>query len=305
MSSSRFLVPVKQALRVLPDRAYIQLYYLAKFGRFCNLRSPSTYNEKLQWLKLHYRVAADAVLVDKLAAKRVVGDKIGSEHIIPTLRVYDSAEDIDFTELPEAFVLKCTHDSEGVVIVDGTQTFDPEAIRAKLRRALSRNFYPIGREPHYRNLRPRVIAEPYLEDDTSRQLFDYKFFCFDSEVKALFIASDRTSGEVKFDYFDAEFTPLDLRQNYPRSAVPPSKPRRFEEMKQIAGVLAQGHPHVRVDLYEVNGRVYFGELTFFHFSGFAPFKPPEWDRIWGEWLKLPIATDTRKPGRLPRVHGEG
>lgn len=277
----------KQLLHFLPDRAYIQLYYFAKFRKFCHLRSPATYNEKLQWLKLNYRVPEHANLVDKYRAKEIVGDLIGAEHIIPTLAVYETAGDINFDALPDSFVLKCTHDSEGVALVRNKRLVDSSQIREKLQGALRQNFYNIGREPHYQDLQPRIIAEPFLEDDTHRQLLDYKFFCFDGEVKAMFVASDRSSGNIRFDYFDADFSPLKIRQSYPTSEVKPEKPKSYEEMLSIARKLSQGHPHVRVDLYEANGHVYFGELTFFHFSGFAPFTPPEWDRIWGGWLTLP------------------
>lgn len=295
MSSNQYLKRAKRLLRFLPDRSYIQLYYYAKFGKICHLSNPSTYNEKLQWLKLNYRVAEHSSLVDKYEVKKIVGELIGIEHIIPTLGVFDTVDDVDFDELPDSFVLKCTHDSEGVALVKDKSLADISEIREKLRRALGQNFYYIGREPHYRSLQPRIIAEPFLEDDVHGELRDYKFFCFKGEVKAMFIASDRSSGEPKFDYFDANFSPLDLRQSYPVSAIKPSKPERFEEMLSIARDLSRGHPHVRVDLYQANGRLYFGELTFFHFSGFAPFVPAEWDEIWGEWLALPEPVNPLNP----------
>lgn len=294
MSSNKILKPIKQALRFIPDRQYIQLYYLAKFHKLCNLRHPTTYNEKLQWLKLNYRIPEHARLVDKYAVKEVVAGMIGVEHVIPTLAVYDSAEDINFDGLPNSFVLKCTHDSEGVVLVKDKSSVDTEDIRSRLRAALKQNFYFIGREPHYRDIPPRVIAEPFMEDHTHGQLRDYKFFCFNGAVKALYIASDRASQNVKSDYFDAAFNPLDLRHSYARSVVPPSKPARYEKMLEIAQELSRDHPHVRVDLYEVDGRIYFGELTFFHSSGFAPFRPSDWDEVWGRWLQLPEPVDRAK-----------
>lgn len=248
MSSSRYLKPVKQLLRFLPDRAYIQLYYFTKFHKFCNLRKPTTYSEKLQWLKLNYRIPEFSKLVDKLEAKAVVEGLIGSKYVIPTLAVYDSAEDINFDALPMSFVLKCTHDSEGVVLVKDKSSIDTSEIRQKLGRALKQNFYTIGREPHHRDLHPRIIAEPFVEDATHGELLDYKFFCFDGEVKAMFVASGRSSGVTKFDYFDADFSPLDLRQSYPTSEVKPRKPKGYEEMLSIARTLSQQHPHVRVDL---------------------------------------------------------
>lgn len=287
MASNKYLKLAKRLLRVIPDRKYIQLYYFAKFRKFPNLKNPSTYNEKLQWLKLHYWAPGSSRLVDKHDVKNIVRDAIGDDFIIPTIGVYETADQIDFDDLPQSFVLKCTHDSEGVVIVPNKCEADFDEIREKLRRALAHDFFWIGREPHYRGIEPRIIAEPFLIDDAHGELLDYKFFCFDGEVKVIFIASGRSSGETKFDYFSAEFLPLDIRQTYPKSSVPPDKPECYDEMIAIAREVSKGHPHVRVDLYEVNGRVYFGELTFFHFSGFAPFDPAEEDLRWGEWLKLP------------------
>lgn len=287
MSGNNYPKLVKRLYRLLPDRWYIQLRYFTRFHRFCDLRNPSTYNEKLQWLKLNYRIAEDTILVDKYEVKGVVRELVGAEYVIPTLGVYDTVEDIDFDELPESFVLKCTHDSGGVVVVRDKSLIDVALVRDELRQTLGRNYYYNGREPHYLDIQPRIIAEPFLEDATHGQLLDYKFFCFDGDVKAMFVASDRASGNVKFDYFDADFSPLDIRQPYPNSPTLPARPDSYEEMLDIARQLSQGHPHVRVDLYEVNGHVYFGELTFFHFSGFQPFNPSEWDEVWGNWLRLP------------------
>lgn len=287
MSALRVPKVLKRLSRRIPDPLYIQLRYFYRFHHFCNLRDPQTYNEKLQWLKLNYRVAADAKLVDKYEVKRWVAERIGDTHLIPTLGIYDSVDEIDFEALPDSFVLKCTHDSGGVELVRDKSEIDELQIRENLQRSMSRTYFFSGREPHYLRIPPRIIAEPYVEDDDLGQLRDYKFFCFDGEVKALFVASDRATGKVKFDYFDADFTSLGIRQPYPNSEVPPQKPPLFLEMVRLAEDLSKGHPHVRVDLYEANGNIYFGELTFFHFSGFQPFKPARWDRTWGDWLTLP------------------
>lgn len=287
MASSKLLKWAKRQLRILPDAAYIQLYYFSKFGRFCRLRNPTTYNEKLQWLKLNYRVPEFKKFVDKIDVKQYVSDTIGAQYVIPTLAVYDAVDEIDFDHLPNAFVLKCTHDSEGVALVPDKSTEDLRRVKDMLRVALQDDFYYVGREPYYLGINPRVLAEPYLVDETRGQLLDYKFFCFNGEVKSLYVASDRSSGNVKFDYFDKDFQPLDLRQAYARSSTPPTKPQRFDEMITLAEQLSRGFPHVRVDLYEINGQVFFGEMTFFHFSGFSPFKPAYWDKVWGNWLSLP------------------
>lgn len=288
MSSSPFAKKVKYALSFLPDKSYIQLYYFAKFHRLCDFEHPRTYNEKLQWLKLHDRNPAYVDMVDKLKAKRVAARVLGEECIIPTLAVWDSVEEINLEALPSSFVLKCTHDSEGVVVVPDKATIDWPAACSKLSASLSHNFYPIGREWPYLNVRPRVIAEAYMEDERFGELRDYKFFCFDGVPKAMFIASDRNVGATKFDYFDLDFNRLNIRQRYPNRRETVERPKTFEQMIEAARVLSRGIPHVRIDFYEVDGRMYFGEYTFYHFSGFAPFDPPEWDETFGSWLRLPV-----------------
>ncbi len=293
MSTNQKMRRIKYALRFLPDRAYIQLYYFAQFKKFCNLRNPKTYNEKLNWLKLHDRNPDYPKLVDKYEAKKQVARIIGEESIIPTLGVWDSFDEIDFDALPDQFVLKCTHDSEGVVVVRDKKKLDFPAAREKLTHALSQNFYYMGREWPYKNLKPRIIAEKYMEDHVDGELRDYKFFCFDGEPKAMFVASDRTDHGVFFDYFDLDFNHLDIRQKYPNAAKSIRKPDNFEKMIELSRKLTKGFPHVRADFYEVDGKLYFGELTFYHFSGFMPFQPEKWDGIFGDWLKLPGKREAR------------
>lgn len=287
MSSNKIAKTVRYELRFLPDEVYIQLNYFAHFKKFCNLKNPKTYNEKLNWLKLHDRNPLYTTLVDKCEVKDYVSKIIGEEYIIPTLGVWEHFDDIDFDKLPNQFVLKCTHDSEGLIIVKDKHNFDKTVAKKKLEKALIQNFYYIGREWPYKNVKPRIIAERYMEDHTDNELRDYKFFCFDGEPKLMFVASDRSSGNVKFDYFDMGFNHIDLQQKYPNSETPLRKPNSFETMIQFAVALSKDFPHVRVDFYEVDGHLYFGELTFYHFSGFMPFKPPKWDDIFGEWLQLP------------------
>lgn len=286
MGSNAVLRKIKYALRFLPDRAYIQLYYVSRFRRFADLKHPKTFNEKLNWLKLHDHNPLYPTLVDKYEVKQYVAEKIGSEYVIPTLGVWEHFDDIDFDSLPDQFVLKCTHDSEGVVIVRDKDKLDKTAAKQKIEAALRVNFYYIGREWPYKSVRPRIIAEPYLEDRTDGELRDYKFFCFGGEPKALFIASDRSKNATKFDYYDLNFRHLELRQHYP-NAGDVRKPVTFDKMIALSRILSEGMPHVRVDFYEVDGRTYFGELTFYHFSGFMPFEPNEWDRTFGDWLVLP------------------
>lgn len=285
MSSSATLRKIKYALRFIPDRAYIQIYYFLHFKRFANLRNPKTYNEKLNWLKLHDRNQLYSGMVDKYEVKEYVAEIIGNEYIIPTLGVWEHFDDIDFDTLPEKFVLKCTHDSEGLLIVKDKSKLVKAAAKEKIEAALKLNFYYIGREWPYKDVKPRIIAEEYMEDHVDGELRDYKFFCFDGEPKAMFIASDRGKDATKFDYYDLDFNHLDLKQHYP-NAGDVRKPETFDKMIELSKVLSKGMPHVRVDFYEVDGKLYFGELTFYHFSGFMPFQPAKWDDIFGEWLKL-------------------
>ncbi len=275
--------------RLIPDKVLVQCEYKHCMGKKLNLDKPQTFNEKLQWLKLYNHNPEYTTMVDKHAVKKYVADIIGEEYIIPTLGVWDRFEDIDFDALPDQFVLKVTHDSGGLVICRDKSKLDVEAAKRKINKSMKRNYYLIHREWPYKNVKPRIIAEEYMEDSVTTELRDYKFFCFDGKVKALFIATERasTTEETKFDFFDENFCHLPFTNGHPNAAKLPAKPENFELMKEFAKKLSKGIPHVRVDFYEVDGRVYFGELTFSHWSGIVPFDPPEWDEKWGEWITLP------------------
>ena len=272
----------------MADDRYLKIAFWARMGKWQNLESPQTFSEKLQWIKLHDRNPLYTKMVDKYEVKAIVADIIGEEYVIPTIGVWNSAEDIAFASLPTQFVLKCTHDSGGLVICKDKSKLEIGAAKKKLATCLKHSFYWGMREWPYKDVKPRVIAEQYMEDETG-ELRDYKFFCFNGEVKALFIASDRTKNiETKFDFFDEKFNHLPFTNGHPNADVPPLKPIRFDEMKMLAAKLSKGIPHVRVDFYEIKGKVYFGEMTFFHWSGMTPFVPEEWDYKFGNWIKLPI-----------------
>lgn len=275
--------------RLWPDKIYLKWYFYSRVGYKLDLNNPKTFNEKLQWLKLNNRKPEMVKMVDKVDAKEYVAKIIGEEYIIPTLGVYDSVDEIDFDKLPNQFVLKCTHDSGGIVICSDKSKLDIEAAKAKLLSGLKVNYYYQNREWPYKQVKPRIIAEQYMVDESGYELKDYKFFCFDGEVKLLFIASDRGSKteETKFDFFDTDFNHLPFLNGHPNATKPIDRPKGFEKMKQIAARLSQGQPHLRVDLYDINGRIYFGELTFYHWSGMTPFEPKEWDYKLGEWIQLP------------------
>lgn len=275
---------------LIPDEPYLKMKFKGAMGKKLDLQNPQSYNEKLQWLKLYDRNPAYTGMVDKYEVKGYVAEKIGSEYVVPTLGVWERVEDIDFAALPNQFVLKCTHDSGGLVICRDKTQLDISQAKRKLSKALKSRFYHMGREWPYKNVKPRILAEPYLEDKATGELRDYKFFCFDGEAKAMFVATERQKKgeEVKFDFFNMDFERLDLRQGHPNAKQPVSKPETFAQMRELAEQLSAGIPHVRVDFYEVDGKNYFGELTFFHFNGMVPFEPEEWDYTFGSWINIPV-----------------
>lgn len=279
---------LQRYLTWLPDKVFVKLMFRIKMGYKLNLRHPTTFNEKLQWLKLYDRNPDYSMMVDKYAVKKYVESLIGKEYIIPTIGVWNSPEDIGWDSLPDKFVLKTTHGggNTGVVICKDKSSLDKEKAIEKLNSSLKQDIYKTLREWPYKNVPRRIIAEQYIENG-SNDLPDYKFFCFDGRVEALFVGTERGSGDVKFDFFDSDFNHLDLVQTHPMSGHVIEKPENYDVMKEIASVLSKGIPHVRIDLYNVNGKIFFGEMTFYHHGGVVPFHPASWDYTFGKWISLP------------------
>lgn len=273
---------------LIPDKLFLRIRYWLKTGYRLNLKDPQTINEKIQWLKLYNRNPDYTKMVDKYEAKQYVSGIIGENYIIPTLGVWDNAKDINFEALPDQFVLKCTHDSGGIVVCRDKKSLDIKEVIKKLNKALEVDFYNINREWPYKNVKHRIIAEEYLEDE-SGELMDYKFFCFNGEPKILFVATDRTneSFETKFDFFDMKWNHLPVTCGHPNREEAIPKPSNLSDMIEVVKKLSAGFPHIRVDLYSCFGKTYFGELTFYHWSGFKTFEPKEWNYIIGSWLNLP------------------
>lgn len=309
----------KKLVGLIPSKIWLSYRFKKKFGRPIDWKNPTTYNEKLQWLKLYNRRPEYTTMVDKYEVKKYVAERIGEQYIIPTLGVWDKFDDIDFDALPDQFVLKCTHDSGGLIIVRDKSKLDREAARKMFRMALGRNHYSVNREWPYKNVKPRIIAEQYMEDEKTAELrddktlsfseeaiscerlqieqglLDYKFMCFDGQVKALFLdigVVGKGEGHAEQYYrnvYNRDGEPQlikETREHYPQNVI---LPQNFSDMVAIAERLSQGVPHLRVDLYRLNnGEIKVGELTFFHGSGLSNiFDPPEWDRIFGDWIELP------------------
>ena len=273
----------------LSDKLFLQIRFWLRVGYWPNLDNPKSFNEKLNWLKLHDIHPEYTRMVDKVTAKEYVAGIIGSEYIIPTLCVWNSVDDIDWDSLPQQFVLKNTGDSGGIVVCKDKSCLDIEAAKAKLVKKSETNYYKYNKEYPYKDLSPRIIAEEYMEDESGYELKDYKFFCFDGEPKYLFVATDRQKKgeETKFDFFDLDWNHLPVTNGHPNNPLPIDKPQNFNEMIEIAKKLSVGKTHIRVDLYNIRGKIYFGELTFFHMSGMVAYNPREWDYKFGEYIKLP------------------
>ncbi len=272
------------------DKAFLKMKWKLYMDYPLNLDNPQTFNEKIQWQKLHDRKPEYTKMVDKYEAKEYVAGIIGREHIIPTIAVYDRVEDIDFDALPNQFVLKCTHDSGGIVVCKDKAKLDIEAAKKKLGKGLKTDFYYQTREWPYKAVKPRIIAEQYLVDESGYELKDYKWLCFDGEPKVLLIMSDRglETEETKLDYFDMDFNHFPVcTKGYANSSKKLSRPVGFDKMKELAAKLSKGMMQVRIDFYDIKGKVYFGEITFFQGSGRMPFEPQEWDYKFGSYMTLP------------------
>lgn len=277
----------------MPDSMYLKLRYRSRIKKRLNLKNPKTFNEKIQWLKLHDRNPEYIKLVDKYAVKEYVASIIGEQYIIPTLGVWDTFGEIDFDTLPNKFVLKCTHDSGGVVICEDKSTFDVDNAREKLEKSLKKNYYKLGREWPYKGVKPCIIAEKYLdinEDECSsniKDITDYKLMCFNGKVRCTFTCTERhESSGLKVTFFDNDWNKMPFERHYPSSDKLIKPPKQFKEMIKLAEKLSEKIPFVRIDFYEHGNKIYFGEMTFYPGSGMEEFTPEEWDYKLGEMIQL-------------------
>lgn len=279
----------KRVIRdITPDSWFLFFRFKDHLGYYPNLIHPKTFNEKLQWLKLNNRQPVYSQMVDKFEVREYISNKLGEEFLIPLVGgPWSSFDEIDFDSLPDSFVLKCTHDSASVVICEDKKNFDKSAAKKKIEKSLKLNYYINGREWPYKAVEPRVIAEKLMKDETSKDLKDYKFFCFDGKVQYFKIDFDRFTNH-RANYYDCErniqpfgevVCPNDLSRNL-------EIPDNLREMINLAEKLSVDIPFVRVDFYSINNKIYFGELTFFPAGGFGKFYPEEWDLKLGTLITL-------------------
>ena len=272
-------------MSLVPSKPYLKFVYRMKTGKKLNLSNPKGFNEKLNWLKLNEIHPEYAKLVDKLAVREYIKETIGEEYLFPLLGAWDSFDQIDFDALPEQFVLKCNHDSGSVKIIWDKNTIDKAALAEFFDGRLKGNAYYASREYPYKGLHPCIIAEELMDPTNEAGLNDYKFFCFNGKPEIMFVATDRAT-DCRFDFFDMDFNHLPIYNIHPNSDKPIEKPACFEEMKELAARLSKGMKVVRVDLYEINGKIYFGEFTFFHGGGFYLFEPEEWELKLGNLIDI-------------------
>lgn len=278
---------IKQATHILPDRQYLKLRYFMQFKKPLDLNNPLTFNQKLQWLKLYNRKPEYTRMVDKYEAKKFVAERIGEEHIIPTLGVWEHFDDIDFDALPEKFVLKCTHDSGGLVICTDKAALDKEAARKKIEGSLANNYYWDYREWQYKDVKPRIIAEVFVESGAEGVPHDYKVMCFNGTPKLIELHQGRYANHTQ-DFYDTQWNKQAIEQVGERMSdtlVP--KPQRLEEMLSLSAQLSRDIPHLRVDWYHTEEQLFFGELTFYDGAGLFPFVEEKYDRMLGDWIQLP------------------
>ena len=273
--------------KILPDEAYLKMIFLLRNKKRLNLKNPKTFNEKVNWLKMHDHNPLYTEMVNKKSAKDIVAKKIGKNHVPALLGCWNKFDDIDFEKLPNSFVLKCTHDSGSVIVCKNKQLLDKKHAGQVLNSHLKRNAFYYAREWPYKNVKPQIIAEELLTDNKNAVLPVYKIFCFNGEPKIIqCIHNDKQINET-VDYLDTAWNWLDLHQEFPKSKQKPLAPISLKQMLDMARTLSKGIAHVRVDFYEANETPYFSEFTFYNDAGLVPFKPAKWDLILGNYITLP------------------
>lgn len=278
----------KGYLNWIPDYIYLKLIYKLKMNKSLNLSAPRSFNEKLQWLKINDRKPLYTKLVDKYGVREYIEEKIGEEYLIPLIGVYDKFEDINFDSLPNRFVLKTTHDSGGVVVCKDKDNFDVVKAKEKLNKSLKRNYYNIWREWPYKNVKPKIICEEFLETKNGGLPIDYKFHCFNGVPDNVMLCVGRETGKTKFYFFNKEWKLL--KYNITGKEAPKDftldKPEMMDKMFEIAKILSRDLTFVRVDLYCENNKIYFGELTFFPETGLDSNLLEETDLALGDMIKI-------------------
>lgn len=282
-----FVLVNKLCSKWMPTKIYIRLLFFFRFGYRLNLNNPVTYNEKLQWLKIHDRNPEYILDVDKYLVREKIKEYISPDILIPIIGTYSNPEEIDINELPDQFVIKCTHGTHCSIICKDKNDFDLIKAQQRLRHWMAHNYYYDAREWPYKGIIPRIVVEEFISDKTG-DLIDYKFMCFDGKVKLILVHQDinNTHGKHTLDIYTPEWELTEIEWGIPRSGKAIQRPKALDRCIEISEVLSSGRPHVRVDLYIVDEDIYFGELTYYTAAGFKPFNRIEDDKMIGSWISL-------------------
>lgn len=290
-----FLLIKRQRIRALrakgseySDEVFLKKAFKILCGYKLNLNRPLTYNEKIQWLKLNDHLPIYHELVDKYLVRQYVADRIGSHHLIPLICVWDSPDDIDFSKLPNSFVIKCNHNSGlGMILCKNKDLLDTSKALQDIKKGFEEDYFLVGREWAYKGVRKKIICEEYIQDPSGKEINDYKFFCCNGKFKFLLVCSDRHT-KLANDWYDEHLNHLPCTNGPKNNKEKIALPKNITEMINIAEKLSEGLLHVRVDLYSIGDSILFGEMTFYESSGFAPFKPKKYDYLFGSYIQLPI-----------------
>jgi hypothetical protein len=268
----------------MPDKVYLKLIYRCETGKKLHLANPINFNEKLQWLKLYDRNPDYSTYVDKYEVRNYIRNTIGEKYLIPLIHVYESVPDIQWNALPDKFVLKCTHGSGSNIICSDKSKLNIDDSIIKLNRWMRKNWYWLGREWPYKNVKPRIVCETFIsESDNTPD--DYKVLCFNGKARLIEVHIDRYVNHTQ-DFYDTEWNKTTISQGSKTSNFVYKKPHQFEKMIQLSEQLAYNMRHVRIDWFMVRDKLYFGEITFYDSSGFDLFGSEEDNCLLGSWIDL-------------------
>lgn len=281
----------KGLLNWMNDKVYIKLIYKIEFGKKLNLKNPQTFNEKMNYLKIYDRNLKYSSLADKKLVKEYVSNLIGDEYVIETYNSWTNTDVMNIDDLPDEFVLKCNHDSNGVIICRDKNNFDLDEAKRRLEKSLKKNYYYQLREWPYKNIKPQIIAEKFIEDTDSDDLRDYKFLCFNGEPKYVYVTVKNDN--IYENYYDLNFNVVDINHGFPRHVPEFKKPKNFNKMIEIVKRLSYGIPFIRIDLHNVNGKIYFGEFTFYDWGAMRPYINEDIDLKLGNMLDIKKTTNNK------------
>ena len=272
-------------LKRMPTKMYLRLQYFKNYRQWLHINHPKTYAEKLAYLKVYEYDPRLSQLVDKYRVRRYVADKIGEDHLVPLIGVYKDVTEIPWDQLPESYVLKCNHDSGSTILHRSNEGFDKEHAIDVLSKHLKNNLYYYAREYPYKEVSPLVVCEEFLDDGKNLTPNDFKIMCFSGEPKFIILDQNRFVDHHR-DIYDISWNKLDISTDHPQTSLIQDKPAKLDDMLDIARSLSKGFKHVRVDLYLIGERIYFGELTFCPWGGVIKFKPDKWNYTFGELINI-------------------